>query len=189
MDFYRIARERAFDPERYARMDEGARKAAESRNEARREYHREYYLLHPEQARTRHARYMERLREDPERLERFRKKQRESYRKRYAANRDLYIERALGRYRAHKEEINARTRERRRDMTDGQRQKAKAKAREYYMRNREKRCERERERRANMTPEERERYRERQHGYYVRYRDKARAERKERQEQTQEKTR
>lgn len=187
--FYRLARERAFDPERYARMDEGARKAAESRNEARREYHREYFRLHREQARTRHAGWIERLRADPERLERFLEKQRGYARRRYAANRERIINRSQGYYRAHREEINARTRELRREWTPERRELEKAKRHERYLRNREKIRARRKERLANMTPEERERYRERMHGYYVRYRDKARAERKERHGQPQEKTR
>ncbi len=140
MAFYRLARERAFAPERFDRMNESARKTAKRRNELRRERKREYMS--------------------------------EYGRKRYAANRKLFIDRALEYYRTHRERIN----ERRRKWTPERLELEKSKKRALYLRNREKILAGRRKRLANMTPEERDRYRERQHGYYVRYRDRTRAE-------------
>ncbi len=149
-DFYRLAKEKAFDTERFDRMNERARKTAESRNEIRRkrhrEYMREYYRSHPEQVRIWRTRRDARLRSDPERIERDRERKRENFRKRYAANRELFIDRAKEYYRTHKEKINARIRERRSEWTPERREIEKAKRHEQYLRNRARINARRRER-------------------------------------------
>lgn len=153
--FYRLAAQRAFDPERFERMNENAKKTAEKRNETKRETWRKYMVkyYHSEKGQLRYRRQMERIHSDPVLREKIRKKQREYHRRKYSENPEYYNSRAKKYHETHRDRINERMREKRRNMTPEQREKVKAQVHEYYMRYREKILARQKELREKRKAE------------------------------------
>ena len=142
--FYRLARERAFDPERFDRMNEIAKKNAEKRNETRRNRMHEcvHKYYRSEKGRKQYEKRRNRIKTDPAYRERCLECQRESNRRKYRENPEYYLSRAREYYRKNREKINARKREKYRSLTAEEREKVLervyASNRKYYRMNREK---------------------------------------------------
>lgn len=138
--FYRLAAERAFDPERFDRMNERAKKVAEERNSARLEGNRKsvHKYYRSEKGRKQYEKRRNRIKTDPAYRERFLECQRASNRRKYMENPEYYLSRAREYYRKNREKINARKREKYRSLTAEEREKVRervnANNRKYYHR-------------------------------------------------------